>query len=70
MTSFPGCINIIKVMFMHPGKDYVYASREGGQAEREPEGPNPLVYIIILCKTLNKYDLLAEYMGKFSKDYK
>ena len=62
-------------MFMHSGKAveliYIYASREGGQAEREPEGPNPLVYIIsILCKVVNEYDLLAEYMGKFSKDYK
>ena len=76
-TSFPGCINIILhflciqgriSLLMHPGKDYVYASREEGQAERGPECPNLRV---LSCRLINhtcEYDLLAEYMRRFHEN--
>ena len=62
-TSFPGCINIILPclciqgrisLFMHPGKDYVYASRE--------------VLSCRLINHTREYDLLAEYMRRFHEN--
>ena len=76
-TSFPGCINIILPclciqgrisLFMHPGKDYVYASREEGQAERGPECPNLRVLSCRLINHTREYDLLAEYMRRFHEN--
>ena len=53
---------------MHPGKDYVYASREEGQAERGPECPNLRVLSCWLINHTREYDLLAEYMRRFHEN--
>ena len=62
-TSFPGWINIFLPclciqgrisLFMHPGKDYVYASRE--------------VLSCRLINHTREYDLLAEYMRRFHEN--
>ena len=53
---------------MHPGKDYVYASREEGQAERGPECPNLRVLFCELINHTHEYDLLAKYMRRFHEN--
>ena len=53
---------------MHPGKDYVYASREEGQSERGLECPNLRVLSCQLINHTCEYDLLAEYMRRFHEN--